>query len=192
VFAAVSTWCLLLLAVSAKILALKLRDLDYAAPPPGLLLKAAGEPETLLHFAHWLLASIWAGAALTLLYMLLRRNRDDYGRDYYVYSSRITARWTWIFGMAQLIPWGVLAYRIIPALDSEVRRGSLVPAAAFVLFSLIACVLWIGVSRSETPMRKKPSMIAGAVLLWLALSAHAAYLVMAYELFPLIVRAVQA
>ena len=39
------------------------------------------------------LLSMASAAALSCAYLVLRRNRDDFGRDYYNFSLRLAARW---------------------------------------------------------------------------------------------------
>ncbi len=103
-------------------------------------------------------------------YVLLRRNRDDFGRDYYRFAVQLAAKWALISiglipGFAALL-WLVQRWEWIPS----------APIGASILGLALLCqaaalALWVRLIRSEHPLRLKGSVATGVALTWLAVSA---------------------
>ena len=124
--------------------------------------------------AAFILFSPAAGICLAELRILLRRAKDDFGRDYYAFALRACA------GPAGLSALGSAAFTAVSATAAQPN-----PAAPFflhwgtaaVLLFLIAAVLWLLISRSTTPLRHKASCTLAPALIAAALfCACAAFL----------------
>jgi hypothetical protein len=111
-----------------------------------------------------------AGAWM-LVYVLRRRDRDDFGRDYYRYAASLAARWAMVFALQVLfVTWMVWQStdRWQVALNQE--TGGVL--GVFLVVTVLAVLLWSRVLRSPHPMRQKAAMIGGAVCVWVAVSAN--------------------
>ncbi len=124
-----------------------------------------------------LLTSLAAAGALGLPFLLLRRGKDDFGRDYYQFAMRFTASWAFWNTLFQALAlvwavWTLGRWAGGTALGTPLM---FFPAAALVM-QLAACLLWSFVRRAENPLRAKPSVILAAVLFAFSLSAQGAFL----------------
>lgn len=132
-----------------------------------LLFPGPGSPlwPSLVQYAA--LAVSYAGA-LGLLFLLHRRDRDNYGRDYYAFAMRLAASWAALAILPALAaqPW-VLAV-LEPALRGLVLTSSvaLLWGGAAALMALCA-FLWWTVSRSGSPLRLKGVMAGAGIAVWL-------------------------
>ncbi len=126
------------------------------------------------------LALAYAGCA-GLLFLLLRRNRDNFGRDYYAFSMRMAARVAGIAGMTALILEATGLMALEPAMRTLVttsESGLLWIASAVLL--LVCSGLWLAVARSGAPLRLKGLMVGSGVLVWLS---HSLLLTVSVNLF---------
>ncbi|EPR39348.1 hypothetical protein dsx2_3401 [Desulfovibrio sp. X2] len=124
--------------------------------------------------AHWpllaqfvLLAPAAAGA-LSLLWLLFRRHRDDWGRDYYTFAMRLCARWAGVFLLFSILVqvWLVLSLRVLPP-ASLMRPEQAGPWIAGQILGLVAAWLLLRLSKSETPLRGKAEVAGALLCLWL-------------------------
>ncbi|WP_150112109.1 hypothetical protein [Desulfonatronovibrio hydrogenovorans] len=107
--------------------------------------------------------SAGAGASLGLVYLLVRRNRDDYGRDYYRFALGFGARWGIFFLVLSPLTCAWL-FLVMPfsfdytytALPGAVYAGCLV---------LSSLVLW-RIVRSPQPLRNKAAIVICPVIIW--------------------------
>lgn len=128
-----------------------------------------------------------AGGGIALIWLILRRARDDYGRDYYAFAARWCGKWAaaggW-FSLAALasILWVVTEGAFFSALGvhglHELHGGPHAPALIAAGLLAVASVLWTAVARSAAPMRHKPGMV-------LALLCFLAGLAAGFPLLPL-------
>ena len=114
------------------------------------------------------LLSMASAAALSCAYLVLRRNRDDFGRDYYNFSLKLAARWAFIPMLGFLACQGWL-YAILPG---AVRTMTLETPLEYVWLAAVTlgavCLVpWLLIARSETPLRLKGLCFLALVLLWL-------------------------
>ncbi|WP_147821746.1 hypothetical protein [Salidesulfovibrio onnuriiensis] len=111
--------------------------------------------------------SLGAGAGLSLVYMVWRRNKDDYGRDYYKFSLPLAAKWA-IFGvLLQTLAQGWAYALLTPDARALVMGTGMVCAwGSAALLALLCCALWAVLARSQAPMRMKWIAFVGAALLW--------------------------
>ncbi len=144
------------------------------------LLPAPGSPFWPCLAQYAALAPALAGA-MSLLFLLHRRDRDNYGRDYYAFSMRLAARWAalWVLPALAVQPW--LLFSLEPGLRDLVLAS---PTALLwglaALLMLLCAGTWWTVARSGSPMRLKGLMLGAALAAWLF---HALLLALAAELF---------
>jgi len=114
------------------------------------------------------LISITSAAALSCSYLVLRRNRDDFGRDYYNFGLRLAARWAFIPMLGFLACQGWL-YAVLPeafrTMTLETPLGYVWLAAVAV--GVLCLVPWLLIARSEAPLRLKGLGFLALVLMWL-------------------------
>lgn len=105
-------------------------------------------------------------AAFGCVWLLLRRKKDDYGRDHYNTVLPWCASWARnIWG----ILWLVLLVTSCLALYRQMAEGALmtedaVTAGIRILLWLIPFLLWLIVARSATPLRHKLGLVISLVL----------------------------
>jgi hypothetical protein len=118
-----------------------------------------------------------AAGGVVLLYLLHRRERDDFGRDYYQYALRTASRWA-LAGLAATVACGAwLAF----SLPGSTRAGLLaqVPALAVLGGALLVCgAAWAATATSRNPLTMKWLLGLAGLGLWLAQGALA-FLVLA-------------
>ncbi|NJB69417.1 hypothetical protein GGQ74_003119 [Desulfobaculum xiamenense] len=126
-------------------------------------------------FVQTILLSLSCASALGLVWLLMRRNRDDWGRDYYTFAARCCAKWALLGTVATTLAQGWM-YWIVQPLAANTPREALLPflSGGGAVCALTACALWTIVIRSQTPMRNKFSMLCGVVLLIMALAGFSA------------------
>jgi hypothetical protein len=117
--------------------------------------------------AHFLIAGMGAASALGEVYLILRRTREDFGRDYYNWSMAVVARWSLLFMLGQLVllPW--YFFWAGPSIPGELFP--VIGAAILALF--LASGVWFLLIRSKTPMRYKGLVLASVVLILVSLVA---------------------
>ncbi len=101
------------------------------------------------------------------VWLIIRRNIDDFGRDYYASMLKWCAAWA---RSAWFILWfiltGTTAFKWINSLKLEnyLTSPEFLHGALFLLLWLIPGILWTLVSRSETPLRHKMTLVLAFVL----------------------------
>lgn len=132
-------------------------------------------------FIQSLLGGFGASGMLTQCYLILRRNRDDFGRDYYKFAVPSAAKWALMPTLMQLAPAAWLFFMLQPVLGTpaadNITMWCWLTAA---VMPLAAAAFWIRVMRSETPLRHKISMIIAVPLA--IIGAAAQLLAAAYQL----------
>ncbi|WP_291323410.1 hypothetical protein [Desulfonatronospira sp.] len=115
------------------------------------------------------LLSAMAGSAMGLLYLLYRRNRDDFGRDYYRFSLGFTARWGVFFAVVSPLTcvWLYLVTREVFLPDHLI-----LPGALFVLFMVPVVLLFVRIARSPHPLRNKAAILVCPVFVLLILGVR--------------------
>ncbi len=158
-------------------------------------------PELLQHPTAWLiwaqglfLALALAGGA-GLLFLVVRRNKEDYGRDYYAWATRTCAARALSSGVVQAL-WGVAAFaalclpwaemvlqdqslRLSMALTALSESSALVAMLAFLILSLLAWLSLVPLIKSQNPMRLKGLMLGHVIIVFLSLTV----LVMTFHSF---------
>jgi hypothetical protein len=113
--------------------------------------------------ALWLPLSLYLGAGAGLCYLLLRRNADDWGRDYYRFAAPFLAKWHLVCGLVVLL---VLIW-LYASLKGVFNLH--LPQIFYAAMAAVACLglsmaLALLVGTSENPMRLKLSMVGMAAL----------------------------
>jgi hypothetical protein len=124
-----------------------------------------------LFFGHILFLALGSSGLLGLLYLLVRRKRDDFGRDYYRYAISFAGKWSVSYAFQLIVLIGVLV--VFTNMSQTVLREPLVliPFVVSCLCYLIPVWLLIRIIQNDTPLRLKGTMIVSVILSWLALSA---------------------
>ncbi len=132
------------------------------------------EPPQWLFLSYACACGFALAGALCLLWLLARRNRADFGRDYYTFAMRAMSRQALIFTLVSsgLAGWLVLRMQesALSPLGQAWEPALLLPAFGL---PLVCCLLWFLVIRSQTPMRHKPGVFFAGVFLFVAFCAQA-------------------
>ena len=116
--------------------------------------------------ADSLALALACAATLGLAYLVLRRNKDDFGRDYYRYALGRAGTWA-AAGLGLHV--GCLAW-LLAALPQSTRDFVLAQAMPLVLavtcLSLAAAALCLVLARAKSPLRLKALAFVAALLLW--------------------------
>lgn len=163
----------LVLAVS---LAMKLAPLNpwyVAAGAHVVLLRGIFVPAFWPLLAASTLLMLTCAAGFGLVYLLLRRNRDDFGRDYYAFVLGRLAGWALLLGLATTGTQAWACAQVPGAWPPGVTGPGLLAAAGLAALGL-ACALWAVVWRAGAPLRMKPAVWLAAVALVAATAAFAA------------------
>ncbi|EGB13436.1 hypothetical protein DND132_0219 [Pseudodesulfovibrio mercurii] len=118
--------------------------------------------------AMYALLVLSAAAALGLAYILLRRNRDDYGRDYYNFAVRMASRWA-LLPMIGFLGCQLWLYSRLPA---DIQTLILGTPLAYVWVGLtvlggLCGLIWLFLNRCESPLRFKGLAFLAVGLFWL-------------------------
>lgn len=121
-------------------------------------------------------------AASACVWLLLVRNRQDYGRDYYAFALPYCAKWAVTFTpLAVLVGMFVFFESRKIMLPELSQDPSLLLDVLSAALPLIACLFWLFIIRSEHPMRHKVSV----VLAWLfLLTGFAGQVLMLNKIIP--------
>ena len=117
------------------------------------------------------LAGVMCAGAWSLEYLLLRRDREPFGREAFAHAMRLAARSSLRSGLLALsfLPalWGRLTD--LPGSPNDARTVMALLIACGVSI-LAACILWGLLARSKRPC-SSPMLVHGALLLvWLGLT----------------------
>lgn len=123
----------------------------------------------------------FAGAFATV-WLVIMRERQDYGRDYYTFALPYCAKWA-LFATLLAVPAG--AYAMLRGEDIMLPELSHLPSLLLdflsVILPLLACLIWSTVIKSEHPMRRKISVFASWLFL---LTGFAGQILMLNKIIP--------
>ncbi|WP_207261007.1 hypothetical protein [Desulfovibrio sp. Huiquan2017] len=126
----------------------------------------------------YVLLVLSAAAALGLVYVIVRRNKDDYGRDYYNFAVRLAARWAMLPMIGFLACQGWL-YSRLPADIQTLILGT--PLAyvwtGLTILGAFCCFIWLFLGRNESPLRFKGLAFLAVALFWVMHALNAALFV---------------
>lgn len=119
--------------------------------------------------------------AFAPLYLIHRRDKDDFGRDYYNYALKLSAKWALASTAVALLVQAALIATLWPAVrDLPVRAvffwGQ---GAAFACFAM-ACTLWGLLIKHQNPLSLKPHAVCAAIMSLAALGGLTASLARFY------------
>jgi hypothetical protein len=128
-----------------------------------------------------------AGAGFGLLYLLAKRNKEDYGRDYYCWSVKHCAWWAFLTGiihagLVKAVFWcGAVAREertdlagagwISEAIQAFVGHETTPVLVLALSLGLAACLCLVPVLRTQTPLRMKGWILVHAGLFMLGVAA---------------------
>ncbi|MCK9241448.1 hypothetical protein [Desulfocurvus sp.] len=157
-------------------LAMKLAPLNpwyVAAGPHIVMLRGVFVPAFGPLLAASALTMLACAAGFGQVYLLLRRNRDDFGRDYYGFALGRLAGWALPLGLAAAGAQAWACTRIPGAWPPGAQGPALLAAGGLGALGL-ACALWAVVWRASAPLRMKPAVWLAALALLGATGAFAA------------------
>jgi hypothetical protein len=109
--------------------------------------------------------SVGMAAGLGLGYLLLRRRDEDFGRDYYAFALRYTARWALCATLLQAVALVWMINNMVMASPVfNLQSPSIIALLVGLGLFLLACVCWVVVARSATPLRLKPLIVVALLL----------------------------
>lgn len=148
-----------------------------------LLIDFFSSPLLPLMFGALLCTGLAAGTGFSQLWLIMRRFKADYGRDYYAFAMRYCARWALIFTLAATLL-GCAAFQLLRTLTPvELTQPQDIGIAAIALgLPLCCCLLWLSISKSETPLRHKPGAFFACVFLFIALCAQLLILISTFPM----------
>ncbi len=132
-------------------------------------------PLGILLFFIILLISISTFSFLAKVYLLIRRNKDDYGRDYYKFSIKYISKWNITF-ISVLFLWG------IKFIDTSVIEISSLILTSITI--ILAVFLSYRTIIAEVPLRYKGSIILSAIFAFATFGIMFNYLYL-YTILPL-------
>ncbi|MBI9112955.1 hypothetical protein [Maridesulfovibrio ferrireducens] len=105
----------------------------------------------------YLIMSLSFAATIGGLYLVLRRNKDDFGRDYYKFSLPVISKWALIPTLAQLAAvTSIIIYLCGPTKELLLANNTTAICLGLsAVLTLLCCAIWIVTWKSATPMRHK-------------------------------------
>lgn len=119
-----------------------------------------------------------AAAGLSCTYLIFRRHKDDFGRDYYNFALKLSSNLALLFMACFLACQGWL-FTQLPETFKTIILGTplgLVWGGAAGL-GFICALLWLLIWRSTTPLQFKGLSIVATTLLWLMHTLNATFFV---------------
>ncbi|MCC8193985.1 MAG: hypothetical protein LIP28_05000 [Deltaproteobacteria bacterium] len=121
-------------------------------------------------------------AAFACLWLLLMREKQDYGRDYYAFALPYCAKWAAVFTLLAVCAGGYVFHEarglMLPELS---REPSLLLDLSSAVLPILACLIWLLVARSAHPMRNKISIVLACLFL---LTGFAGQVLMLNKIIP--------
>lgn len=121
-------------------------------------------------------------AAFACVWLLLMRERQDYGRDYYTFALPYCAKWACSCTLLAVLAGAFVFHEsqglMLPELSHEPSLFLDILSAAL---PLLACLLWLFVARSPHPMRHKISVVLACLFL---LTGFAGQVLMLNKVIP--------
>lgn len=131
--------------------------------PPGLHLAAAVLATMLL--------AVTCASAVSMEYLMLRRDHDPFGREAFAQALRLGARSSLRSGILVAATYPMTWMHLTTLLEGRPEAQAIKVLLAFSLGSLIlACLLWAALSRSQRPHNSGPAMHGSLLCLWTCLA----------------------
>ncbi len=113
--------------------------------------------------AQIFIISLSGASALALVYLLVRRNRDDFGRDYYRFALNFAAKWAVFFAAVSPLTCIWLFLLLDKGFDFTYI---LLPGAAYALALIATALVLARIIRSDQPLRNKAAIGLCPILVW--------------------------
>ena len=130
-----------------------------------------------LNSASWPLLVLCTALSLALagayatLYLIYRRDKDDFGRDYYNFALKLASKWALFSTLAALAASAGLFALIWPVVrDLPVRPAFFWGEGLALVSFFMACTLWALVIRNQNPLRLKLHCITACLLAFTGLA----------------------
>lgn len=121
-------------------------------------------------------------AAFACMWLLLMRDRQDYGRDYYAFALPYCAKWAAAFTVPAICAGAFVFFESRKIMLPELSHDpSLLLDVLSAAFPLLACLLWICIIRSAHPMRHKISVVLALIFF---LTGFAGQILMLNKVIP--------
>lgn len=160
------------------------RHLDHAVVETKLSLDgfaaAMTTPLAWLVWGQLFFLGLVAGAGFGLLYLLAKRNKEDYGRDYYSWSVKHCAWWAFLTGiihagLVKAVFWCGAVARAAGGISDTIQAvaGHETTSVLVLALSLglATCLCLVPVLRTQTPLRMKGWILLHAGLFVLSVAA---------------------
>jgi len=122
------------------------------------LLLGLGKVQPLFFLVRGVLFACMSAFALALVWLVIRRKADDFGRDYYTYAARLAARGAMIMSLA------LCAFELhVLFWYPDFSQGNAVSLYISIGAQALGACIWFFVQGSVTPMRHKMGMWCGAI-----------------------------
>ena len=126
-------------------------------------------------FSAWIFLCFGGAGTMAGVFLLWRRERDDFGRDYYHSALPRAAKWGMIFGV-QMIVLAEMVSLGFPDRSGLMLRSDVLALGLAALFCFLTQTLLLSiVSGSPRPLRLKGSVLAAALLAWIGESSGLAW-----------------
>jgi len=127
------------------------------------LLLGLGKVQPLFFLVRAVLFACMSAFAFALVWLVIRRKADDFGRDYYMYAARFSARGA----MAAALALCALELHVL-FWYPDFLQGDAVSLYISIGAQALGACIWFFVQRSATPMRHKMGMWCGALCVFCA------------------------
>ncbi|MDR3176874.1 MAG: hypothetical protein LBU06_10150 [Desulfovibrio sp.] len=158
-----------------------LLDADPAQALPGLLCSFALAADYRPAPLYLVCTGLAAAASLGRVWLIWRRNKADFGRDYYLFAMRRLSRAALFLVIAASAAGTWLFFSLAAHTAPELRQPAdpllVLPAAGLPLF---CCILHIFPALAENPMRYKANAFGASILLLAAFCAQGLLLFNSY------------
>ena len=134
--------------------------------------------------AMYALLVLSAAAALSLVYLVVRRNKDDFGRDYYNFALRLAARWAMLPMIGFLACQGWLYARLPEKIQTIILGTPLAYVwVGVVVLGVTNIALWMTLARNESPLRLKGLAFLALFFFWIMHALNATLFVNFMSMF---------
>ncbi len=115
--------------------------------------------------------TLTSASAMSGFYLVLRRNKDDFGRDFYAFAYKLIAKWGWVTNVIALLCLAGFAYMQREDVPAKQEAFSIfVAAGVFAGMLLISLLLWIILASSKSPLRQRFVLIFQPLLSMIGLT----------------------
>jgi hypothetical protein len=159
-----------------------LLDTDPAQALPGMFCSFALAADYRPAPLYLVCTGLAAAASLGRVWLIWRRNKADFGRDYYLFAMRRLSRAALTLVLAATASGIWLFFSLAAYTAPELRQPAdpllVLPATGL---PLLCCILHLLPTLAENPMRHKTNAFAAAILL---LAAFCAQLLLLFNSYP--------